>query len=224
MNNSSKQKPNSGSQDNGGKIPFISALRPVEMIGIALLVLAAMMFGLSKCSGDKKSGPKTTVSNSDSSGNSGQVHVMSENDEKVNALRRRLYVTMDSLKMRKEPNKDSELVKLLNYGDELIDMGEYQNEQSIRISADYVATEPWIKIRTKDGITGWVFGAGVRTYPKKRPIQKEKPTVKEEEKPAKESAKTGTSDSKTTGKTTTGKTTDSKTTSGKTTDSKTKTR
>jgi len=163
--------------DPKNKIPFLGALRPMEMIGIGLLLLALMVWGLSKCGRDKKSdGKDKTEAQNGSDANL--------EDGKTDALRRTLYVCMDSLRMRRAPHKDSVTVKLLPYGDELMDMGEYQNEQTIKMSPEYSVTEPWIKVKTKDGKTGWVFGAGVRPYPKKRPIPEEK--EKKEEKTEKE--------------------------------------
>ena len=167
MSNSARNR-NSGNQPpKNGKIPFIGALRPVELIGIGLLLFAAMMYGLSKCSSDKKTA-KAPITISDSLSSAQNLSEPVE-DEKVNALRRRLYVVMDSLRMRRAPNKDSTTMKILPYGEELIDMGVYENEQTIRISPEISVTEPWIKVKTKDGKVGWVFGGGVRIYPKKRP-------------------------------------------------------
>lgn len=161
------------SNDPKNKIPFLGSLRPMEMIGIGLVLLALMVWGLSKCGRDKKN--NTEIQNGAES---------NVEDGKTDALRRTLYVCMDSLRMRKAPHKDSATVKLLPYGDELIDMGEYQNEQTIKMSPEYSVTEPWIKVKTKDGRTGWVFGAGVRPYPKKRPLPEEKD--KKEEKTEKD--------------------------------------
>ncbi len=158
-----KNSNNNNNRNSNNKIPFLSALRPVEMIGIGLLILAALMYGLSKCSGDRKSDKK----NSAEITNTGETTTV---DPKSDALRRSLYVCMDSLRMRRAPHKDSATVKLLGYGEEITDMGEYQNEQTIKITPEYSATEPWIKVKTKDGRSGWVFGAGVRPYPKKRPL------------------------------------------------------
>lgn len=158
-----KNSNNNTNRNNNNKIPFLSALRPVEMIGIGLLILAALMYGLSKCSSDKKSDKKnsTEITNTSTS---------TVEDPKSDALRRSLYVSMDSLRMRRAPHKDSATVKFLVYSEEITDMGEYQNEQTIKITPEYSATEPWIKVKTKDGRSGWVFGAGVRPYPKKRPL------------------------------------------------------
>jgi len=200
MNKNSQQ--NNKNSNSFKNIPFIGSLRTIELVGIGLLLLAGLMYGVSKCSRSKSNVKKENVSNVENTDKKNEsVLQVDENDEKVNALRRRIYVTMDSIKMRKGPHKDSALAKILPFGEELIDMGDYQNEQTIRIAADNVATEPWIKVRTKEGMTGWVFGGGVRPYPKKKPEPKK---VKPE------------NNSETEEKTTKDKTLDSKTKSTKT--------
>jgi len=93
-----------------------------------------------------------------------------DKEEKQFALKRRLYVAIDSLKLRTGPYLDSTLIAELPFGTELVDMGKTsQFEQTIRISLEYVATEPWVKVRTSQGTVGWVFGAGVRPYIKTNP-------------------------------------------------------
>ena len=187
-NNNNNQKPNN-------KIPFIGALRPIEMIGIGLLVLAAMIYGLSKCSGDKKSTKEKDKVEDTST---------TVEDGKTDPLRRTLYVCMDSLRMRRAPHKDSTAVKILGYGEELTDMGEFRNEQTIKMSPEYSVTEPWIKVKTKDGNTsGWVFGGGVRPYPKKRPIPEEK--VKSDDNKSSDSKEKNNTNTKTTDKKTSSK-------------------
>ena len=146
---------------------FLGKLRPVELFGIGLFLLATTMFLLSKCLRDKEpiaDSNKTEIKKSEEN--------KEPEDEKTSALRRRLYVCMDSVKMRRGPGKDSSMMKMLSYGDELIDLGEYENEQTIRIAADNVVTEPWVKVKTIGGETGWVFGGALRPYLKKKPEPK----------------------------------------------------
>lgn len=173
MSNSARNKYNQNQQSKkNGKIPFIGALRPIELIGIGLLLLAILLYGLSRNS-SKKTPKKADIAEIDSSGQNSNSR---NDDSKDDILRRRLYVAMDSLRFRKGPDKDSSTLKYLQYGEELIDMGEYENEQTIRLTPDYSVTEPWIKVKTKEGRTGWVYGAGVRPYPKKRPEPKKENT------------------------------------------------
>jgi hypothetical protein len=187
-------KNNNDNNQSGNKIPFLGALRPIEMIGIGILVFAALLYGVSKCSSDKKAPKENTKTE-------GTEQLAS--DPKSDALRRSLYVSMDSLRMRRAPHKDSSAVKILGYGEELTDMGEYQNEQTIKISPEYSVTEPWVKVKTSDGRIGWVFGGGVRPYPKNKPTpqEKEKEKEKTEEKPkTEEKTKTDTKEKTTSNK------------------------
>jgi hypothetical protein len=182
---------NDNNQSGKNKIPFLGALRPIEMIGIGLLVFAALIYGVSKCSGDKKSPKENSKTNETE---------QLPSDPKSDALRRSLYVSMDSLRMRRAPHKDSTAVKILGYGEELTDMGEYQNEQTIKISPEYSVTEPWVKVKTSDGRIGWVFGGGVRPYPKNKPApqekEKDKEKTEEKSKPdSKEKTNSGTKNS-----------------------------
>ena len=149
------------------KNSFLGKLRPLELVGIGLFLLATTMFLLSKCLRDKApitDSKKTEIKKSEEN--------KEPEDEKTTALRRRLFVCMDSVKMRRGPGKDSSMMKMLSYGDELIDLGEYENEQTIRIAADNVVTEPWVKVKTIGGETGWVFGGALRPYLKKKPEPK----------------------------------------------------
>lgn len=201
MSNSARERNTENQPQKNGKIPFIGALRPVELIGIGLLLFAAMMYGLSKCSSDKKT-TKAPITINDSLSIAQNSSTPVE-DEKVNALRRRLYVVMDSLRMRRAPDKDSASIRFLPYGEELIDMGVYENEQTIKISPENSVTEPWIKVKAKDGKIGWVFGAGVRIYPKKRttPVLKANEGTKNAAESTKDKSPTKPDNSKSTNKT-----------------------
>ena len=81
----------------------------------------------------------------------------------------RLYVTIAGLKMRKSPELNAEVIEELPLFDEVF----YLNEvtaftQEINLGKA-IANEPWVKIQTRRGRAGWVFGAGVNYYKKKNP-------------------------------------------------------
>lgn len=79
-----------------------------------------------------------------------------------------LYITIDKLKLRTDPNLEADIVATLPLFEEVYFMDEV-TEFTQQISLGYeIAEEPWIKIQTKKGKTGWVFGAGVHYYKKKR--------------------------------------------------------
>jgi hypothetical protein len=79
-----------------------------------------------------------------------------------------LYVTIDGLKLRKEPSLKGAVVATL----ELYEPVQFLNKKSEKveeISLGYEkVTDHWVKVRTKSGQDGWVFGAGVHYYKMKR--------------------------------------------------------
>jgi hypothetical protein len=78
---------------------------------------------------------------------------------------RKLYVIIDSLRVRQAPNLGGELVTYLKYGEEITDLGERTVLEKLRVSPDEVRTAPWIKIKNKNGQVGWAFGAYLQFYP-----------------------------------------------------------
>lgn len=80
----------------------------------------------------------------------------------------RLYITIDGLNMRTGPHLDSSVVVKLPLFEEVIFMNEV-TDSTQRISlGKVIADEPWVKVRTKRGKVGWVYGAGVHYHRKKR--------------------------------------------------------
>ncbi len=135
-------------------------LRPIEMIAVGLLLVAVMMYALGQCGGRRK--PTETPANAAQLADSAQLEARASN-------LRPLYVVVDSLKLRSKPQLDSNFIRYLSYDEIVFDMGVQTDfMQTIRFSIDDVRTEPWVKIRTNKGEVGWVFGAGVHFYRKKR--------------------------------------------------------
>lgn len=79
-----------------------------------------------------------------------------------------LYVSIEGLKMRKEPGlKGETIAKLALY--EPVTFLNQKTEWTQQISLGYEkVTDHWVKVRTKSGKEGWVFGAGVHYYKMKR--------------------------------------------------------
>lgn len=79
-----------------------------------------------------------------------------------------LYVTIDGLKVRKQPNLKGEVLETL----ELYEQVSFLNQKSEKVEEISLGlekvTDHWVKIRTKSGKDGWVFGAGVHYYKMKR--------------------------------------------------------
>ncbi len=80
----------------------------------------------------------------------------------------RLYVTINDLNMRKTPELNGESITKLSLFEEVYFMNEV-TDSTQKINLGYeVADEPWVKVKTKKGKEGWVYGAGVNYYKKKR--------------------------------------------------------
>ena len=79
-----------------------------------------------------------------------------------------LYVTIEGLNVRAEPNLKAKSFGKLKLFDQVSFLGKVTDEaQKLSLGTDE-AEEPWVKIRTKRGTIGWVYGAGVSYYKKKR--------------------------------------------------------
>lgn len=89
-----------------------------------------------------------------------------------------LFVTIDGLKVRKEPGLKGETVAELKLYEPVTFLNK-KTEWTQEISLGYEkVTDHWVKVRTGAGKEGWVFGAGVHYYKMKRQ------GVLEEKKPA----------------------------------------
>ena len=153
-NRNNNNKPDNSPQKEGFK------LRPIEMLGVALMIFAVFFFALRGCGGKKPStNPAATPP---ALADSSQLQLKASN-------LRPLYVVIDSLKLRSRPQLDSSFIRYLAYDEIVYDMGEQtQYMQTIRYSMDEIRTEPWVKVRSKQDEIGWVFGAGINFYRKKR--------------------------------------------------------
>lgn len=80
----------------------------------------------------------------------------------------RLYVTLENLNMRTGPSLDSSIVTKLPLFEEVFFLNEITPfTQKISLGPE-IADEPWVRIQTKSGKRGWVYGAGVYYYKRKR--------------------------------------------------------
>jgi hypothetical protein len=79
-----------------------------------------------------------------------------------------LFVSIDGLKVRKEPGLKGETLETLKLHDQVTFLNK-KTEWTQEISLGYEkVTDHWVKVRTKSGKEGWVFGAGVHYYKTKR--------------------------------------------------------
>ena len=79
-----------------------------------------------------------------------------------------LYVTINGLNVRSEPGLKGALVTKLDLYEPVTFLGQ-KTEWTQEISLGYEkVTDHWVKVRTRSGKEGWVFGAGVHYYKMKR--------------------------------------------------------
>lgn len=88
----------------------------------------------------------------------------SQTTESISAARSKviLFVVIDELNLRSEPNLNSEVIDVLG----LLSEVEYLQERTdftteLKLSENISANEPWLKVRSPKGREGWVYGAGV---------------------------------------------------------------
>ncbi|MEO1259223.1 MAG: SH3 domain-containing protein [Bacteroidota bacterium] len=80
----------------------------------------------------------------------------------------KLYITIDKLKIRSGPGLKSKVLGELPLFSEVYFMDEVTDSLYTVSLGKEIAEEPYIKVKTKRGTIGWVYGAGVNYYKKKR--------------------------------------------------------
>ena len=80
----------------------------------------------------------------------------------------KLFITIDKLKIRTEPGLKSKVLGELPLFSEVYFMEEVTDSIYSLSLGKQIANEPYVKIKTKKGTVGWVYGAGVNYYKKKR--------------------------------------------------------
>ncbi len=99
---------------------------------------------------------------------SGETEVVSRPGGNTSTSGRRdytpLYVTLEGLKVRKEPQLNGSIVTKLSLHDEVFFMEKRTDfRQKINIGGEYT-NEPWVYVKTRKGHVGWVYGAGVHYF------------------------------------------------------------
>ena len=80
----------------------------------------------------------------------------------------KLYITIDGLKLRTGPSLDSTVIYQFPLFEEVYFMNEVTDSTFQLSLGKEIANEPWVKVKNKRGKVGWVYGAGVNYYKKKR--------------------------------------------------------
>lgn len=74
-----------------------------------------------------------------------------------------VYAWVDQLRVRQLPTLESPVVTELAAGDTLFFLNEQTVEKVQLTLREKKFNQPWIKVRTKNGREGWVYGGGVTT-------------------------------------------------------------
>lgn len=75
-----------------------------------------------------------------------------------------IYVWVENLRMRTEPDTKSDIVAELKEGAAITYLNEKSNfTQKITLRGKQY-DEPWLNVKTSDNKTGWVYGGGVKFY------------------------------------------------------------
>lgn len=77
-----------------------------------------------------------------------------------------LYVTIDGLNLRDQPNLNGKVLTRLKLFEEVAFLGEVTDSTEQINLGKITADEPWVKVQGR-GHVGWVYGAGVEYYKKK---------------------------------------------------------
>jgi len=75
-----------------------------------------------------------------------------------------LYSTIAGLNVRAEPKLNAKVLDRLALYEEVAFLNEISDSTQEISLGKIVRNDPWVKIRTQKGRTGWVFGAGVHYY------------------------------------------------------------
>lgn len=157
----------------------------IEFIIIIVFFLSFIVWAISKCSSSKPGIPESqtlidSTNVADSLRNAALNPKPLPNSEAANAANEiksgtnlqseftRLYITIDGLKLRSGPSLDSTVTYQFKLFEEVYFMNEVTDSTTQLSLGKEVADEPWVKVRSKRGKEGWVYGAGVHYHKKKR--------------------------------------------------------
>lgn len=75
-----------------------------------------------------------------------------------------LYITIENLALRQGPGLNYEIIDRLQLFEQVSFMNEVTDSAYTLKLGQITTTEPWVKIRSRKGRDGWVYGAGVDYY------------------------------------------------------------
>lgn len=145
----------------------------MELLVIGILLLCFLFWGISRCSSGRQAMNEVEVVPVDSSLVDQSQQDSSQNQSDLEPSFKaeyytKLFVTIDGLNLRDQPDLAGELLVKLPLYEVVYFMNEVTDSTfQINLGKETV-NEPWIKVRSKKGHVGWVYGAGVDYYKYKR--------------------------------------------------------
>ncbi len=155
----------------------------IEIIIITVFFLSFVVWAYSKCKDEKKPDQSVQLDSDASAEDSitnmtptlkplpqkeGTVQKKSKDEEKKQAELTKLFITIDGLKLRTGPSLDSTVIYQFPLFEEVYFMNEVTDSTYQLNLGKEMADEPWVKVKNKRGKVGWVYGAGINYYKKKR--------------------------------------------------------
>lgn len=143
----------------------------VEVLLILVFLLSVIMWSIARCSRQRRQlkEKEATAAVADTLAQADSTTTVSPAPPQPQVIERtRLYVTINNLKLRSGPSLKHEVITTLPLYEEVYFLDEV-TEKRDTINLGYeTAIEPWVKVRTRKGKEGWVYGAGVDFYKYKR--------------------------------------------------------
>ena len=173
------------------KKPKVTSILPkMEVIFIFVLLICFFIWALTKCSTTPKIDPLTEETEeiiSPAAGNNpdsptydlgesetnntvtppvnrGETEVIRRNDNIPKSGYTPLYVTLQDLKVRKGPSRDSSIVSVLSLHEEVMFLEKRTDFREKISNGSEIMNDPWIFVQTRKGHKGWVYGGGVHFF------------------------------------------------------------
>lgn len=160
-----------------------SFLPRLEMIIIGIFLLSFMVWSVSKCTRTRNEilqdvSETEQIQQQATADSLARIKARKDslNKARKEQLKRKqnnrytpLFVTIDDLNVRTDPDLKADVVDQLTLFEEVEFLNEWTDFTTEVNLGKAVANEPWIKVRTPKGHEGWVYGAGVHYYKQKNP-------------------------------------------------------
>lgn len=81
-------------------------------------------------------------------------------DKEIESTQKTLSLKLDKVKLRDAPNSAAKTISVMGIGNTLIDLEEVSKKLMIARIDSTIYCEPWLKVKTIEGLIGWIYAAG----------------------------------------------------------------